>query len=361
MRRIAVPESIAHQRGNSWGTMPDRHWRKVAGKMSRGSARGFESAHDAPSEPGRRRSCPGRCLALLLALLTAAACTQGGERQPTLEAPAQAPSTPSSAPMVTLIGGRQVSLEEVENIKVAVRKYFDAFSEADFKGLETHSTGELKALANWQRILNKGFQGLGFLKPAAARFDSMTVVSVEGDTATVEIKGQLNETASIIDRTNTVHDKLISTDISGAVALVRETTWRVANFHRGGRWAGEQIYTKVRGQQTSQGVVVKVIGVDLRPKGTVLIMEVRNTTGLTAGAGSPVLREASGKQQQIALDENIVVVEVGRRSKAVAGLFYLKSLRPTTKKFNLLVNVNLGCDPVCNVATSMNLPVQLLR
>lgn len=306
-------------------------------------------------------SCLGRRLALLLVLLTAAACTQDGERQPAQEAPAQAPSTPSSSPTATLIGGQQVSLEEVEDIKVAVRKYFDAFSGADFKGLETHSTGELKVLANWQRILNKGFQGLGFLKPAGASIDSMTVVSVEGDTATVEIKGQLDETVSIIDRTNTVQDKLISTDISGAVALVRGTTWRVANFHRGGRWAGEQIYTRVRGQQTSQGVVVKIIGVDLRPKGTVLIMEVRNTTGLTAGASGPVLRDTSGKQQQIALDENMVVVEVGRRSKASSGLFYMKSLRPKTKKFNLLVDVNLGCDPVCNVATSLNIPVQLLR
>ena len=310
----------------------------------------------------QRRSGPrlGPSLAVLLALLAATACTQGGERQPAQEAPTTPTSSPS--PTATLIGGQQVSLEEVASIEGAVREYFDAFGGSDFKGLNTHSAGELKVLATWQRILNEGSSaGFGVLKPAAASVDRLKVVSVKGNTATVEIKGQLDETVHVIDSGTGPSVKLLSTNINGAVTLLRGAAWQVVDFHRGGRWAREQIYTKVRGQQTSQGVTVKVVGVDLRPKGTVLMMEVKNTTGLKAGASGTVIRDASGKQLQIALGRNIVVVQVGRRSKATSGLFYTKSLPPSTKRFNFLADVMLGCNPVCKVSTSLNIPVQLLR
>jgi hypothetical protein len=149
----------------------------------------------------RRRSGPRRVGRpfLLLVLLTATACAQRGERQPTQESRTQAQAPSSSAPATTVIDGQQVSLKEVESIEGAVRKYFDAFLSADFKGLATHSTGELKVLAGWQRILNGESTGLGALKPAAATVEDLKVVSVTGDTATVEIKGQLDETASVIE------------------------------------------------------------------------------------------------------------------------------------------------------------------
>ena len=308
----------------------------------------------------QRHSGPrlGSSLALLLGLLTATACTQGGERQPAREA--RTTSTSSPAPTATLIGGQQVSLQEVEQIEGAVRAYFDAFDGSDFNGLRAHSVGELKVLASWQRILSERSGGLDALKPAAASVDRLKVVSVKGNTATVEIKGQLDETAFVLDD-STGQTKLLSTNITGAVTLVRGAAWQVVDFHRGGRWARQQIYTKVRGQQTSQGVTVKVIGVDLRPKGTVLMLEVKNTTGLKAGAAGTVIRDASGKQLQIALGRDLVVVQVGRRSKATSGLFYMNTLRSNTTKFNFLADVNLGCDPVCKVSTSLNIPVQLLR
>jgi hypothetical protein len=311
----------------------------------------------------RRRSGPrraGRRPALILVLLTVTACSQGGERQPAQEPRTQAlASTSTSVPATTVIAGQQVSLKEVESIEGAVRKYFDAFFSADFKGLATHSTGELKVLAGWQRILNGESTGLGALKPAAATVEDLKVVSVTGDAATVEIKGQLDETASVIEG-NRGEDRLLSTSIDGAVKLVRGTTWQVADFHRGGRWARGQIYTKVRDQQSGQGVVVKVVGVDLRPKGTVVMMELRNTTGLEAGAGGTVVRDASGRRLQIALGRDLVVVQVKGRSKATTGLFYMSALRPTTRSFNYLVDVNLGCNPVCTVGTSMDIPVWLL-
>jgi hypothetical protein len=261
-------------------------------------------------------------------LLTVTACAQGGERQPAQESRTQAQAPSSSAPATTVIDGQQVSLKEVESIEGAVRKYFDAFLSADFKGLATHSTGELKVLAGWQRILNGESTGLGALKPAAATVEDLKVVSVRGNTATVEIKGQLDETASVIEG-NRGEDRLLSTSIDGAVRLVRGTTWQAVDFHRGGRWAREQVYIRVRGQRSGQGVVVKVVGVDLRPKGTVVMMELRNTTGLEAGAGGTVVRDASGKRLQIALGRD-------------------------------LVDVNLGCNPVCKVGTSMDIPVRLL-
>jgi hypothetical protein len=303
-----------------------------------------------------------RRLAVLVALLAATACTQSGAGESSQQATTQAQpaSTPSTAPPATLIGGQQVSLEEVERIEATVRKYFDAFFSADFKGLAAHSTGELKVLAGWQRVLHGGSEGFGALSPAAASVDDLEVVSVTGNTATVQIKGQLDETAGVITG-NRGDEKLLSTNINGAVSLVRGATWQVADFHRGGRWAREQIYTRVRGQRAGQGVVVKVVGVDLRPKGTVLMLELRNTTGLKAGASGAVIRDPSGRRFYIAQGRDLVVVEVRGRSKATAGLFYLNTLRPTIRRFNIQVDVNLGCNPVCKLSSSLDIPVQLLR
>jgi hypothetical protein len=302
-----------------------------------------------------------RRLAVLVALLAATACSQGGAGTPTQQATTQArpAATVTTAPPATLIGGQQVSLEEVERIEAAVRKYFDAFFSAGFKGLAAHSSGELEVLAGWQRILHGGSEGFGALSPAAASVDDLEVVAVDGTTATVQIKGQLDETAGVIAG-NRGEEKLLSTNINGAVSLVREASWQVVDFHRGGRWAREQIYTRVRGQRAGQGVVVRVVGVDLRPKGTVVMLELRNTTGLKAGASGAVIRDASGRQFHIAQGRDLVVIEVGGRSKGTAGLFYLNALRPTTRRFNVQVDVNLGCNPVCKLSSSLDIPVQLI-
>jgi hypothetical protein len=260
-----------------------------------------------------------------------------------------------------LLGGQEVSLQSVAAIEAAVRGYFDAFERSDTRGLQRNSTGELKILAGRQRSLNAE-SGPRALEPAAASIDSLEIVSVEGDTATVEIKGQLDETVLVVTG-NLANNKLVSTDISGAVTVVRGTTWQVADYHREGHRVSDQLYTKVRGQRTSQGVVVKVIGVDLRPKGTVVIIEVNNKTGLKAGAINPVIVDAAGKRLRTPEGRNVQVLDVARRSKTSQEFFFMKGLRANVRKFNFQITFILcrQTASVCALSTDLDIPVRLVR
>jgi hypothetical protein len=261
---------------------------------------------------------------------------------------------------MTLIGGNQVKAEEVSAIETATRAFFDALGTGDSKTAASLSAGELKALPAWQSLMREESPVMGILSPAAASIDRLTVTSVKGNTATVQIKGQLDETTFVMTGSTIGDDELLSTNISGPVTLVRETTWRVSDFHRGEKSVRDQLYTKVRGHRTGHGVDVKVVGADLRPKGTVLIVEIKNTTGLSGGMSGPVIKDAAGKRLPEARG-NIVVAEFDRRSKIRKGLFFKTSLRPTTSKFHLLVDTALGCNPVCKLAADLDIPVQLIQ
>jgi hypothetical protein len=312
-------------------------------------------------QPRRSRNRFGRTrvVAALVAPIVAAACTQGSSSQPpsTGTLPTSSLTTPSRAvPQSSTISASESAAADVE---VAVRAYFAAFESLDFAGLESHSVGELTALAGWLRVLSKEFQGLGVLSPGGASIDSLTVVSIAGRTATVAIRGQLDETAF---NQKTMNGTIISSDISGPVTLVRRTTaWQVADFRREGRSVRDQIYTTVRGQQTSQGITVKVIGVDLRPRGTVVVLEVRNTTLLNAGAANPIIIDTSGRQHQTGLGSNTVLLEVNRRSTTKHALFFPSGLPSGTARFRFRTDVDLGCNPVCRITTSFDIPVQLVR
>jgi hypothetical protein len=300
-----------------------------------------------------------RSLAVLLVLFAAAGCAQSAPSQPALEASRQSPSpTPTPTPTTTLIGKNQVEVEEVAAIEAATREYFYALGTGDSRTLAGRSAGELKTLSTWQRILNEESPVLEILKPAAASIDHLTVTGVEGNTAKVEIKGQLDETTFDLNSSSGANE-LLSTNISGPVTLARGARWQVIDFHRGGKSARGQIYSKVRGHEARHGVDVKVIGADLRPKGTVLIVEVRNTTGLPGGISSPVIRSA-GKRLPDARHDT-VVAEFDGHSKSTRALFFKSGLRPTTKEFHLLVDTALGCDPVCDLAADLDITVQLIR
>jgi len=308
----------------------------------------------------RTRSARSRALALLLASILAAGCSQGGPGRPPSTGAASAASTvttPSGA--VTQPSTAAPSTEPASAaVAAAVREYFDAFDKADFAALESHSAGELITFARWLRILSGESYFLGGLSPAAATIDSLTVVSIRGRTATVNIRGQLDETA-FDPKTN--DGRLISSNIGGPVTLLqRATTWQVADFRRGGRSVRDQIYPIVRGQQTSQGVTVKVVGVDLRPTGTVLVLEMRNTTALNAGAAGPVIKEASGRLHPTGLG-NVLLLEVKRRSTTRHALFFPTSLPRGTTGFRFRTDYDLGCNPVCKISTSFDIPVQLVR
>jgi hypothetical protein len=267
----------------------------------------------------------------------------------------------SPTPSLTTPSGTVTASSESAKAAVegAVRDYFDAFDRSDFAGLESHSVGELTALPSWLRILSTEFQSLGVLSPAGASIDNLTVTSITGRTATVQIRGQLDETAV---SEKPMNGTIISSDISGPVTLVQgTTTWQVADFRRGGRSVRDQIYTTVRGQQTRQGITVKVVGVDLRPRGTVVVLEVRNTTALNAGAANPVIRDAYGRQHQTSLGSHTVLLEANRRSTTRHALFFPSGLRPGTASFRFRTDYDLGCNPVCKISTSFDIPVQLVR
>jgi len=81
-------------------------------------------------------------------------------------------------------------------VEAAARAYFDAIGEPRLADLESHSVGELRLLARWWRILSNEFQGHGVLIPAGAAISSLKVTSVAGHTATVQIRGWLEEITS---------------------------------------------------------------------------------------------------------------------------------------------------------------------
>jgi hypothetical protein len=246
---------------------------------------------------------------------------------------------------------------ETTAVETATRDYFEAIAVPRLADLESHSIGELRTLARWWRILSNEFDGDGALTPAGAAISSLKVTSIAGDTATVQIHGSLEETTSYL---NPGGSALIRTDISGPVTLQRGATWQVTDFHRGGGSVRQQMYPVVRGQQTRQGITVKVVGVDLRPGGTVLVLQVRNSTTLKAGAAEPVIRDARGREHPTGL-RNTVVLEVARRSTATHALYFPGRLNPRTTRFRFRVDYQLGCTPECRIWTSFDIPTQLVR
>ncbi len=142
---------------------------------------------------------------------------------------------------------------------------------------------------------------------------------------------------------------------------MRRGTWRVADFHRQGQSARDHIYPTVRGQQTRQGLTVKVVGADVRPKGTVLVLEIRNTTTLMAGGGNPVIRDAAGRKLPTQLGTDVVLLTASKRSTTRSGLYFQAGLPAGSRTFDLLIDFQLGCNPVCKISTSMDIPVQLVQ
>jgi hypothetical protein len=282
--------------------------------------------------------------------------TPGTASPTTTTAPTTTPS-----PTTTLIGGQQVSLQDVADIEAAVRGYFDAFAKADLEGLKKYSTGELKVLAGWQDILMNGSAGPPALTPAATTvIDSLEIISVGGDTATAEIKGKMEETAFVYKAG--APEKLVRTDISGPVTVVRGTTWQVANFHRDGQPASGQIYTKVRGTTTLKGVTVKTLGVDLRPKQTVVMIAFNNKTALPGDVTNAVILDTRGKRLQGPAGYNDELLAIPPRSQASQGFLFMKGLSPNTRKFVLQFTLDLcNTNNFCSVHTSLDLPVQLLQ
>lgn len=303
---------------------------------------------------------PLRILPLVGALLLGAC--EGGTATPT---PGAATSTTSAAaatsasPTTTLIGGQEASLRDVADSETAVRGYFDAFATSDLAGLGKYSAGEVRVLAGWQDFMT---QQSGALTPVAATVDSLEIVSVEADTATVKITGDLVESVTVF-RGNNPSDQEVTTDLSGAVTVARGTTWQVSNFHRDGRWAGDQLFTKVRGKVVTKGVAVTVLGVDLRPKGTVVFIEVNNTTAKAASAINAMIVDAGGKQLLTTAGRDVEALNVPEGVKTSAGLFFLKGLPTTARKFTFRVTFVLcrNNSQVCSGEASVKIPVKLVH
>jgi hypothetical protein len=308
----------------------------------------------------RFRLVCGVCL--LVAFVTA--CSHGGGAHRLVgQTPTRGPATsttstsavPSPSPTTTLVGGHPVSLTEVADIEAAVRGYFAAFGGSG-RGLERYSSGELGVLAKWQRTLSSSSFAPGNLRPAAGNIDSLKLISVTRNTATAEIKGQLAEELDVVTGQLGRTD-LVSTNIDGAVTLVRRTGWRLTNFHRAGKWVTDQLYTNVRGQQTGQGVVVTVVGVDLRPKGTMVVMAVNNTAALAADAINPTIRDAAGNRRPSAAGQDVQVLEVAPQSRTSKQFYFPEGLRANTRTFNFEIEFILGSY----ISATMDIPVQLVR
>jgi hypothetical protein len=305
---------------------------------------------------------PAGVLVLVLSgALVLAGCGSGGDLtakkqtgSPTSSVTSR--SSPSASPTATMIGGQLVNLAEAASIEQAVRDYFAALGDGDFDRMRELSTGELRSLAGWLETLDSAYQDLGVLRAIKATLEDLELVSVAGDQATVTISGTLNESYFDEKRSNT---KDLDTDISGTVILTGASPWRVADFQREGRSVREALHARVRGSKTSNGMAVTIKGVDVRPSGTAVIMSLRNTSGLTAGANAPKLVGPSGKEFRTTFRGNVQYLEVRGRSQKMTGFFFPKGLPSTAKTFRFVMFVYLGCDPVCNATASFDFPVTL--
>jgi hypothetical protein len=199
--------------------------------------------------------------------------------------------------------------------------------------------------------------GPGGPRVAAAVVDSLEIVSVEGDTATVEIEGQVEE--SLFDPPSN-ETKLVATDISGPVTVTRkDSAWLVDDYQRDGQSLKRQVHM-TRGRQSQSGLLVGIVGLDVRKKGAVLVAELRNTSALEAVGQVARVITGSGRELKTNFPNNFAEVVLAGRSKATVGFFFPKGAA-LKGSFRFQVDFFLGCDPECDATPHFDFSVAAAR
>ncbi len=264
-------------------------------------------------------------------------------------------------PAPTAAGGQpQRGCKEQGEPKQAVRDYFGALSASDFKQAKVHSVGDVRVLAEWQRKMNEEREAAGF-RPAAAVVESLELLSVEGPTAMVDIQGRLDE---VWFDPRSGDDKVVGTDIGGSVTLVREdTAWLVADYYRDGQSVRQQVH-RARGRQAKSGLVIQVIGLDIRKTGAVLLAEVRDLTALEADGENVRIITGSGRELKTNFPKSFIEVEIDRRSKVTVGFFFPKGhALKGAKQFRFQIEFLMGCgpgDPMCDAVPQFDFAVRVV-
>jgi len=110
------------------------------------------------------------------------------------------------------------------------------------------------------------------------------------------------------------------------------------------------------------GVTVKILGVDLRLKQTVVMLAFNNTTALAASVANAVILDTRGKRLKSPAGYNYELLAIPPRAKASQGILFLKGLPPSTRKLDVQFGLDLcNTNNFCSVHTTLNIPVQLLK
>ena len=156
----------------------------------------------------------------------------------------------------------------------AVNRYFgSALPAGDWGEIARSSTGQLHVQADWlasQDIAPSAGQG-GF------DIQRIHVISVIGSEALVAF-----------DATRTIRDRL--TTYRGPVRLLKMNgRWRVADYTRNGRSVADSVFTHPTGVARQEGVVVRVVGVQLEAGHVDVWVRIENTSAARLVWNRPIV------------------------------------------------------------------------
>jgi hypothetical protein len=259
-----------------------------------------------------------RRLALLLLVIPTVSCTG----RPAVPEQDGGPPTDSPPEMA------QPSAEDLQEIEQVLRDYFEALRTDDWAERKRLSIGELRALGDWQQILVES-SGRG---EAELETETMEVTSVTETSATVDFEATLTQTFvnPLTGGTDTSH-----VDFSGPVILERSgEAWRVADYVRNGRSLQEELFTRVDGRQEKNGIILEVVGADLRDNGTLVAVQLTNNTQSELTMSTPILVTENGQQLG---DGFTTVTSLAPQAQSLEVLSWTRDLPLTTRSFRVVV------------------------
>jgi hypothetical protein len=306
---------------------------------------------------------PRLAAAFVVSCVVLAACNGGvdtpaaPERSPAVEAPVT--PTPEPSPAETPIGGVLVPPEEDAAIEDTVRGYFQAAGHGDHRRAKRTSVGLVRDLAIWgEGGLTAPTQSAA-LMPTTVTLDAVEVVEVAVNSAIVTLQGRLNE--SFFDP-RSMGSSLVTTDISGEVSLKRKRGgWLVADYQRDGRPLTDAV-KRLTGKQAASGVVLEMLALDVRKKGAILILKLRNPSGLEIFGERARIIDGSGDELVTDYPPNYALfVLPGTRKNATVGVYFPKAHTLRAKRFRFAIDFLVGCDPACAATPTFDVPVRVVR
>ncbi len=261
-----------------------------------------------------RRAMTWVALTVLLASCSSTPPTSGPS--PPVSPTAALPSPPPASPTF--------SVDDRTAVEDLVRNYFQTVATGDFQKLKPMATGELVKAIGFQQIV------ANVLGPASATLDltKVEVASAEGGEVTVDVQGTI-----------TFPPPSRPTSLDGPAIVERvHGEWRMADYTRGGRSLRESLFTQLKdARQEKNGVVLQVIGVQLRDDATLVYATItnKNTHSVSANYVASFV-DPKGNQYD---NSDVGFNQVAAHASATSYYGWLNPLPVKTKTIRLIAKV----------------------